>query len=356
MALVEHRQHDRIGFSSASVQLRWISTERQHVLGDEAAQPRLAPIFGGGDRVGAGALLLGQAGGQQDEVAMAGMVGEIDALALGRLAAVPDRPHAGDHPGRAPTAPTEVTVCSKVKVLARREVMSWLSRRRDRRMPPANTAKRHALPSQQAARAGDALGERRVVGRVGFRRMRARTSSTAAPPAASSAWLAIRRNSSASKTSKAERASVAHAGASRPAVGPPARRQRTVWQRQSDAGAGIGGRDRERPDRLQHAAQRANASALSGRHRRSCRFAATAAPTVPQMHRPPDRARIFARLRGIVRAPGRNQPVGDGGGAALEAERAADQHRAVGRRASSIAARLRASTSARRARGRASGC
>ena len=58
MALVEHRQHDVDRVLRLVGPLRWISTERQHILGDEAAQPRLAPIVGGGDGMGAGALLL----------------------------------------------------------------------------------------------------------------------------------------------------------------------------------------------------------------------------------------------------------------------------------------------------------
>ncbi len=100
MALVEHREHDRDRVLRLVGPLPVDQHGRQHVLGDEAAQPRLAPVFGRRHRMGAGAHLFAEAGRQQDEVAMAGMVGEVDALPLRRLAAVPDRPHAGHHPGQ----------------------------------------------------------------------------------------------------------------------------------------------------------------------------------------------------------------------------------------------------------------
>ena len=93
-----HRQH---GVDRVVAWLGPVAVDqdgRQHVLGDEAAQARLAPIVGRRDGAGACRSLCRQAGRQQDEIAMAGMVGEIDALAVRWLAAIPDRRNARDRP------------------------------------------------------------------------------------------------------------------------------------------------------------------------------------------------------------------------------------------------------------------
>ncbi len=68
----------------------------EDVAADEAAQFRLQPVVGAGD----GARLAAQAGRQddpdQDEIAVAGVVGEIDPALARRLVADPDAAHRCD--------------------------------------------------------------------------------------------------------------------------------------------------------------------------------------------------------------------------------------------------------------------
>ena len=73
----------------------------QQPTGDETAHRTGAPIIGAGDGGGAGALGRHEACRNEDEIAVAGMVGEIDALPAVRHRTGPDRPHAGHGAGKA---------------------------------------------------------------------------------------------------------------------------------------------------------------------------------------------------------------------------------------------------------------
>src|SRR5690606_38934231 len=54
------------------------------------------PVIRPGDGTGARALFLIETGGKQDEIAMACVIGKIDALIARRSGAAPDWPHAGN--------------------------------------------------------------------------------------------------------------------------------------------------------------------------------------------------------------------------------------------------------------------
>ena len=256
MALVEHRQHDRrSGSAPRSVHCRWMSTEDSMSSAMKRRSRDLPQYSAGGDGMGAGALLFAEAGRQQDEVAMAGMVGEVDALPLRRLAAVPDRPHAGHHPGQRRQADRGHRL-QQGEGWREREALfiAGSNKRRDEATPrQTGRSAMRCFVSRRRVPAMRWSSERPPAG-VGFSRMRASTSSTAAPPAASLAWLAISRNSSASNTSKAERARVATAlaAATSQAAADSWRRLRRGHQA-DDRRRHHGGRDQQhRPRRLHH--------------------------------------------------------------------------------------------------------
>ena len=147
---------------------------------------------------------------------MAGMVGEVDALAVGGLAAAPDRPDAGDHPGerrqadRGHRLQQGEGVGANVKLAHRAELQTDAATSD----AAANTATGDALLS----RAGGACrrcarSSVRVAGRGGFQ-PHARQHIVDRGAAAGLVWHGSPSAETAArrKASSADRARVTHAG------------------------------------------------------------------------------------------------------------------------------------------------